>query len=59
MLFTTYLCNIDITITNKMLLQAISELQSKRKDKTKKTGVFVKKIISESILWFSMEQNLT
>lgn len=59
MLFTTYLCNIDITITNKMLLQAISELQSKRKDKTEKTGVFVKKIISESILWFSMEQNLT
>ena len=30
-MFITYLCNIDITTTKKMLLQAISELQSKRR----------------------------
>ena len=31
LVFTTCLCNMDITITKKMLLQAISELQSKKK----------------------------
>ena len=31
LVFITYLCNMDITTTNKMLLQVISDIQSKNK----------------------------
>ena len=33
MVFTTYLCNMDISTTKKMLVQVIGELESK-KEKT-------------------------
>ena len=67
LVFVTYLYNIDISTANKVLLQAISELQSKKKGQylnnirrfckeyyhwdNSKTDELLTSCVNESILW--------